>query len=117
MPDSVVADQTSADDWAVAMAEQKSAVAPDASASAPAPKPKAEATPIFRQLSGGDALANANDIDLIMDIPVLLTVELLVPAAWMPVESVKALCRWYTDSKPLLQTATAFWPSAALALP
>jgi flagellar motor switch protein FliN/FliY len=57
------------DDWAAAMAEQAAPATP----SAPAP-----ASPeIFQELSGtpaGDGMAK--DIDFILDIPVLLTVEL-----------------------------------------
>lgn len=54
------------DDWAAAMAEQAAPAAP----AAPAPE-------IFKEFSGtasGGGLAN--DIDFILDIPVLLTVEL-----------------------------------------
>ncbi|MEW6119179.1 MAG: flagellar motor switch protein FliN [Pseudomonadota bacterium] len=54
------------DDWAAAMAEQ--------SASAPAVQP---ASGIFPELSGTPAANGiASDIDMILDIPVLLTVEL-----------------------------------------
>jgi flagellar motor switch protein FliN/FliY len=51
------------DDWAAAMAEQ---------ASTPAPAPE-----IFKELSGtSTGTGLAKDIDFILDIPVLLTVEL-----------------------------------------
>jgi flagellar motor switch protein FliN/FliY len=53
------------DDWAAAMAEQ-------------APTPTAKAEPeIFPELAGNAVSGGlANDIDFILDIPVLLTVEL-----------------------------------------
>ncbi|MDP2110053.1 MAG: flagellar motor switch protein FliN [Thiobacillus sp.] len=55
------------DDWAAAMAEQ----APQAAA-APAARPE-----IFKELSGTPASGGlGQDIDFILDIPVLLTVEL-----------------------------------------
>mgnify|MGYP001575815582 CR=1 FL=1 len=51
------------DDWAAAMAEQSTTAAPSPE--------------IFKELSGTDASGGlANDIDFILDIPVLLTVEL-----------------------------------------
>lgn len=54
------------DDWAAAMAEQKSA--------APAAAVRA---PVFEQLTpAGRASGAAHDIDLVLDIPVQLTVEL-----------------------------------------
>ena len=53
------------DDWAAAMAEQTATVAP-----APAPE-------LFKELSGPAANNGvSSDIDFILDIPVLLTVEL-----------------------------------------
>ncbi|CAB3635052.1 flagellar motor switch protein FliN [Achromobacter aegrifaciens] len=70
------------DDWAAAMAEQTSAAAP---AAAPAPAAAAPAAPaaaaqsaaqsVFKPLAGATGGAGA-DIDLIMDVPVQLTVEL-----------------------------------------
>ncbi|MBD9428571.1 flagellar motor switch protein FliN [Achromobacter sp. ACM03] len=70
------------DDWAAAMAEQTSAAAP---APAPAPAAAAPAAPaaaaqsaaqsVFKPLAGTAGGAGA-DIDLIMDVPVQLTVEL-----------------------------------------
>lgn len=50
--------------WADALNEQK----------APASKTAADA--VFQQLGGGDVSGTLQDIDLIMDIPVKLTVEL-----------------------------------------
>ncbi|MBO1017550.1 flagellar motor switch protein FliN [Achromobacter sp. SD115] len=73
------------DDWAAAMAEQTASAAPAAQpAAAPAPAPAAPpaasaaqsaAQSVFKPLAGATAGAGA-DIDLIMDVPVQLTVEL-----------------------------------------
>jgi len=80
MPDSATVEQTATDDWAAAMAEQAS-VAPqaDAGVSSPLPgiTPNGGPTPVFEQFSGSNVLTHArNDIDMILDIPVQLTVEL-----------------------------------------
>lgn len=56
-----------ADDWAAAMAEQASV---DAAAAAP------QKAQIFQNLSAEPHPAAANNLDLILDIPVQLTVEL-----------------------------------------
>ena len=61
-----------ADDWAAAMAEQADEVTPTALAEATPDSTKAA---IFQRLTGTGADAR-NDIDLILDIPVQLTVEL-----------------------------------------
>ena len=67
------------DDWAAALAEQAGGTEPageqpDAEASAPA---RRAPTATFEQFSPGPAKApGTNDIDLILDIPVQLTVEL-----------------------------------------
>ncbi len=58
------------DDWAAAMAEQ--AVAEGAAAPAPEPQ-KAQ---IFQPIAAGTAQPAANNLDLILDIPVQMTVEL-----------------------------------------
>jgi flagellar motor switch protein FliN len=50
------------DDWAAALAEQGAAETP--------------AAPVFQKLAPGGAPEAKNDIDLILDIPVQLTVEL-----------------------------------------
>lgn len=75
------------DDWAAAMAEQTAATPPAAAAPAPAPAaapaapapaaPAAQsaAQSVFKPLAGS-AAGNGTDIDLIMDVPVQLTVEL-----------------------------------------
>ncbi|MFY2992719.1 flagellar motor switch protein FliN [Achromobacter xylosoxidans] len=73
------------DDWAAAMAEQTAATPPAAAAPAPAAAPAAPAPAapaaqsaaqsVFKPLAGS-AAGNGTDIDLIMDVPVQLTVEL-----------------------------------------
>ena len=67
-------DDLSADDWAAALAEQE--VADEAAAAAPA----AEGTPpkaqIFQNFGSDVVPPAANNLDLILDIPVHLTVEL-----------------------------------------
>ena len=68
-----------ADDWAAALAEQSAAESVEhaaAPASAAVPEPKvAPATGVFKPLMDAPADANS-DIEMIMDIPVQLTVEL-----------------------------------------
>ncbi|CAG9235160.1 flagellar motor switch protein FliN [Paraburkholderia tropica] len=59
------ADEASLDDWAAAMAEQNSN---DVPAAAPAA--------VFQPLSKVDQNSTRNDIDMILDIPVQMTVEL-----------------------------------------
>jgi flagellar motor switch protein FliN/FliY len=57
-------EQISADDWGAAMAEQ-------------ATTPVAEAQPhVFEQFGGAGGATAHNDLDMILDIPVQLTVEL-----------------------------------------
>ena len=64
------------DDWAAALAEQEVADAPTDSAST------AQAADIFQRFDAPSAGANTpNNIDMILDIPVNLTVELIVPVA------------------------------------
>ncbi|MCY1198179.1 Flagellar motor switch protein FliN [compost metagenome] len=66
------------DDWAAAMAEQAATPAPAAApAPAPAAAPAAQsaAQSVFKPLAGATGGAGT-DIDLIMDVPVQLTVEL-----------------------------------------
>ena len=62
-------DEISADDWGAAMAEQTSAT--PSSESQPAAQPHA-----FSQFTSAAGTAVHNDLDMIMDIPVQLTVEL-----------------------------------------
>ena len=63
-----------ADDWADALAEQTAASTPAAAAPAPSAAKPAAAS-VFKPLSGSAEKSTA-DIDLIMDVPVQLTVEL-----------------------------------------
>ncbi|MBV7500744.1 flagellar motor switch protein FliN [Achromobacter sp. ACM05] len=71
------------DDWAAAMAEQAAApAAPAAAAPAAAPAPAtapaataSAAASVFKPLAGATS-GQGTDIDLIMDVPVQLTVEL-----------------------------------------
>lgn len=79
---------SAADDWSAALAEQARAVpptqadglrasteaAPQPAAPAPAAQPAAQS--VFKPLAGGEGSASGTDIDLIMDVPVQLTVEL-----------------------------------------
>jgi flagellar motor switch protein FliN/FliY len=71
MSETAVEAQISADDWAAAMAEQAPAAGtPGHDASTQV------AAPIFEQFSAGGTAGAHNDIDMILDIPVQLTVEL-----------------------------------------
>jgi flagellar motor switch protein FliN/FliY len=67
--ESTETEEITADDWGAAMAEQAAPTAP-AEPSAPA-KPLA-----FEQFGQGGAATTQNDLDMILDIPVQLTVEL-----------------------------------------
>ena len=74
MNDQVEEDQVSDDDWAAAMNEQ--AVA-DTAAEAAAPHAEAAAAAVFEQFGGSqDRAASPQGFDLILDIPVRITVEL-----------------------------------------
>jgi flagellar motor switch protein FliN/FliY len=64
--ESATKDPVGDDDWAAALAE---AEAPAGGGAAPAPD-------LFPRLGGGSAPAERDDIDLVLDIPVQLTVEL-----------------------------------------
>ena len=70
MAEQTMASTTAADDWGAAMAEQTASASPSASSIA---QPH-----VFEQLGGGVGQRGAthNDLDMIMDIPVQLTVEL-----------------------------------------
>ncbi len=75
MANSTVEDQISSDDWGAAMAEQTSVSAPSATPGNIVTD--AKQSPVFEQLtSGNSANDTRNDIDMILDIPVQLTVEL-----------------------------------------
>jgi flagellar motor switch protein FliN/FliY len=81
---------SAADDWSAALAEQARSVPPTQAdglrasteaapqpAAAPAPAAQPAAQSVFKPLAGGEsASATGTDIDLIMDVPVQLTVEL-----------------------------------------
>jgi flagellar motor switch protein FliN len=60
--------QISADDWGNAMAEQSTK---EAAAEQPTAQPH-----VFQQLGGAPGMTSHNDLDMILDIPVQLTVEL-----------------------------------------
>ncbi len=73
MAENATEEQVSANDWAAAMSEQGE-TAPAAGEAAPM---RGTPAAIFEQFSGSGARSEApNDIDLILDIPVQLTVEL-----------------------------------------
>lgn len=70
-----------ADDWAAALAEQaetlpEQTTSNDASALFAQASQAKPATGLFQQFSGNVASGTQNDIDMILDIPVQLTVEL-----------------------------------------
>lgn len=63
-----MAEQTTiADDWGAAMAEQSTATSPSAASAKPH---------VLEQFGAGGTAAATNDLDMILDIPVQLTVEL-----------------------------------------
>lgn len=67
------------DDWAAALAEQATATATetvDTDALFAQPSAAKPATGLFQPFSGGPASSTPNDIDMVLDIPVQLTVEL-----------------------------------------
>lgn len=65
------------DPWATAMAEQESAEASEEEpAASPAPAAKSASDDIFRPLSPDSGSSQARELEMIMDIPVKLTVEL-----------------------------------------
>lgn len=75
MSDQVEEGQVSEDDWAAAMNEQAVAdAAPAAAAAAPAPAP--QPAQIFEQFGSGAKAGTVQGFELIMDIPVQITVEL-----------------------------------------
>jgi len=71
MTEAATADNISADDWAAAMAEQGEAPAAGADA-----KVQVATPPVFEQFAPAAVAGAHNDIELILDIPVQLTVEL-----------------------------------------
>jgi flagellar motor switch protein FliN/FliY len=71
MADTTPSAEAMADDWAAALAEADSGAAAGANAAA-----AAAAAELFPRLGSGAAGAQRDDIDLVLDIPVQLTVEL-----------------------------------------
>jgi flagellar motor switch protein FliN len=65
-----------ADEWAAALAEAKPGAAPAAAATSTQTAVEQVAPVSFANLSGGGVPAAGNDINMILDIPVQLTVEL-----------------------------------------
>lgn len=82
MPDPETENDTAMDDWAAAMAEQESSTPAEEQATSVSTQNNAtvfgtKSAPVFEQLSKNEVLTGArNDIDMILDIPVQLTVEL-----------------------------------------
>ncbi|MDE1942428.1 MAG: flagellar motor switch protein FliN [Betaproteobacteria bacterium] len=69
------AGEISADDWGAALAEQ--AAAESAGPTTAAPETSVPAQPhVFEKFGTGAGMSGHNDLDMIMDIPVQLTVEL-----------------------------------------
>jgi len=69
--------EVSNDDWAAALNEQNTANADPEVSSAPAQEPRVANPAVFEQFDGSSARApTRNDIDLVLDIPVQLSVEL-----------------------------------------
>jgi flagellar motor switch protein FliN/FliY len=66
------ADAVSSDDWSQALAEQENS----GETTATTQTPIETSAPIFHSLTGTNGPAAQNEIDLILDIPVQLTVEL-----------------------------------------
>ncbi|MCS2610240.1 flagellar motor switch protein FliN [Halomonas dongshanensis] len=67
------------DPWAAAMAEQEAAeesASDEPAASAQAPTPRPASDDVFRPLSASVDAGQTRDLEMIMDIPVKLTVEL-----------------------------------------
>jgi len=80
MAEDQVKDDLTADDWAAAMAEQGASEAardqrPTAAAVA-VPEPQKPEKPVFKQLSPTPTAAPPGNLEMVMDIPVQMTVEL-----------------------------------------
>jgi flagellar motor switch protein FliN len=71
--DAGAADASAEDDWAAAMAEQ-AAVTPTAAPAAA--QPQVTSAPVFEQFSTSGQSGQINNLEMILDIPVNLTVEL-----------------------------------------
>jgi flagellar motor switch protein FliN/FliY len=70
------ADGGAADDWGAALAEQEAADQAMAANPAPAAAPRPAPAQIFQNLTPDGVPSAANNLDLILDIPVQLNVEL-----------------------------------------
>lgn len=66
MADDTITDEISADDWGAAMAEQ----------AASTPVAESAKPHVFEQFGAAGGATSQNDLDMILDIPVQLTVEL-----------------------------------------
>jgi len=73
MANTTAEEQISSDDWGAAMAEQAAVAAPSPPMSSPMPSNLPFSSSSHRENSANDT---RNDIDMILDIPVQLTVEL-----------------------------------------
>lgn len=69
--DAGAADSSAEDDWAAAMAEQASVTSTAAAAQA-----QVASTPVFEQFAMSGQSGQVNNLEMILDIPVNLTVEL-----------------------------------------
>ena len=88
MSNNAAAVATTDDDWNAALADQAAGNA----AAAPEPAPRAEPARLFNELGAGGNVAPAkHDIDLVLDIPVQLTVEL--GRTRMPIKNVLQLAQ------------------------
>jgi flagellar motor switch protein FliN len=79
MAEEEVKDDLSADDWAAAMAEQGVAEPASETASAETPAPAAaiqDSAPVFKALSASPTGDTPGNLEMVMDIPVQMTVEL-----------------------------------------
>ena len=92
MSNNAAAVATTDDDWNAALADQAAGNAAAAAEPAPAPAPRAEPARLFNELGAGGNVAPAkHDIDLVLDIPVQLTVEL--GRTRMPIKNVLQLAQ------------------------
>ena len=92
MSNNAAAVATTDDDWNAALADQAAGNAAAAAEPAPAPAPRAEPARLFNELGAGGNVAPAkHDIDIVLDIPVQLTVEL--GRTRMPIKNVLQLAQ------------------------
>jgi flagellar motor switch protein FliN/FliY len=69
-------DDISADDWGAALAEQAAAEAPASSAASVGESAQGASERLFQPVGAAHAASESNELELILDIPVLLTVEM-----------------------------------------